>query len=49
MLERLKQEILKANLDLVKRNLVILTWGNVFAIDRETGLVVELQTNHNSL
>ncbi len=40
MLEQLKQEVLKANLDLVKRNLVILTWGNVSAIDRETGLVV---------
>lgn len=40
MLEKLKQEVLEANLDLVKRNLVILTWGNVSAIDRETGLVV---------
>ncbi len=40
MLERLKQEVLEANLDLVRRNLVILTWGNVSAIDRETGLVV---------
>ncbi len=40
MLEQVKQEVLKANLDLVKRNLVILTWGNVSAIDRQTGLVV---------
>ena len=40
MLESLKQEVLEANLDLVKRNLVILTWGNVSAIDRNTGLVV---------
>lgn len=40
MLEKLKQEVLEANLDLVKKNLVILTWGNVSAIDRETGLVV---------
>ena len=40
MLESLKQEVLEANLDLVKRNLVILTWGNVSALDRETGLVV---------
>lgn len=40
MLESLKQEVLEANLDLVKRNLVILTWGNVSAIDRATGLVV---------
>lgn len=40
MLEKLKEEVLKANLDLVKNNLVILTWGNVSAIDRESGLVV---------
>lgn len=40
MLENLKQEVLKANLDLVKHNLVILTWGNASAIDRESGLVV---------
>ncbi len=40
MLEKLKQEVLEANLDLVKNGLVILTWGNVSAIDRETGLVV---------
>ena len=29
-----------ANLDLVKHGLVIFTWGNVSAIDRESGLVV---------
>ena len=40
MLEALKQQVLKANLDLVKHNLVILTWGNVSAIDHESGLVV---------
>lgn len=40
MLEKLKQEVLEANLDLVRNNLVILTWGNVSALDRETGLVV---------
>ena len=40
MLEKLKQEVLEANLDLVKTNLVILTWGNVSALDRESGLVV---------
>ncbi len=40
MLEELKEKVLKANLDLVKHNLVILTWGNVSAIDRESGLVV---------
>ena len=40
MLEKLKQQVLRANLDLVRYNLVIFTWGNVSAIDRETGLVV---------
>lgn len=40
MLEKLKQEVLEANLDLVRNGLVILTWGNVSAIDRESGLVV---------
>ena len=39
MLEELKEQVLKANLDLVKHGLVILTWGNVSAIDREKGLV----------
>ena len=40
MLENLKQQVLKANLDLVKNGLVIYTWGNVSAIDPETRLVV---------
>lgn len=40
MLEALKQQVLKANLDLVKHGLVLLTWGNVSAYDEETGLVV---------
>jgi L-ribulose-5-phosphate 4-epimerase len=40
MLEELKQEVYRANLDLVKHGLVIFTWGNVSAIDRATGLVV---------
>lgn len=40
MLEDLKQQVLKANLDLVKYNLVVLTWGNVSGIDRESGLFV---------
>lgn len=40
MLEDLKLKVLKANLDLVKYDLVIFTWGNVSAIDREKGLVV---------
>jgi L-ribulose-5-phosphate 4-epimerase len=40
MLEELKEQVLHANLDLVKHGLVIFTWGNVSAIDRGTGLVV---------
>lgn len=40
MLEQLKQEVFRANLDLVKHGLVIFTWGNVSAIDRKSGLVV---------
>ena len=40
MLEKLKEEVLQANLDLVRQGLVIYTWGNVSGIDRERGLVV---------
>lgn len=40
MLEELKQKVLQANLDLVKYNLVTLTWGNVSGIDRKKNLVV---------
>jgi len=40
MLERLKKEVLKANLDLVKLGLVTLTWGNVSGIDRSKGWIV---------
>ncbi len=40
MLEKLKAQVCQANLDLVARGLVIETWGNASAIDRERGLVV---------
>lgn len=40
MLEKLKEEVFKANLELPKRGLVLFTWGNVSAIDREQGLIV---------
>lgn len=40
MLEKLKEKVFKANLDLVKNGLVLYTWGNVSEIDRETNLVV---------
>ena len=40
MLEKLKQEVLEANLLLPKYNLVTFTWGNVSAIDRESEMIV---------
>ena len=40
MLEELKAKVCQANLDLVRHGLVIFTWGNVSAVDRESGLVV---------
>ncbi|NLV50432.1 MAG: L-ribulose-5-phosphate 4-epimerase [Clostridiales bacterium] len=40
MLEELKERVYKANLGLVELGLVIFTWGNVSAVDRNTGLIV---------
>ena len=40
MLERLKSEVCRANLDLVRAGLVVETWGNASGIDRQRGLVV---------
>ena len=40
MLEELKERVCAANLSLVRHGLVVLTWGNASAIDRERGLVV---------
>lgn len=40
MLEQLKKTVCDANLLLPKYGLITFTWGNVSAIDRETGLVV---------
>ncbi|HNR27666.1 MAG TPA: L-ribulose-5-phosphate 4-epimerase [Bacteroidales bacterium] len=40
MLTFLKEKVFQANLMLVEHGLVIFTWGNVSAIDHETGLVV---------
>ena len=40
MLEDLKRQVCKANLDLVREGLVLQTWGNASAVDRERGLVV---------
>ena len=40
LLEKLREEVLAANLALPKHGLVTFTWGNVSGIDREQGLVV---------
>ena len=40
MLEKLKAEVCRANLDLVAEGLVIQTWGNVSGIDRASGVMV---------
>ncbi|WP_067624700.1 L-ribulose-5-phosphate 4-epimerase [Alicyclobacillus acidiphilus] len=40
MLESLKQDVLEANLELPRHQLVKFTWGNVSGIDRASGLFV---------
>ena len=40
LLERLREEVLASNLELVKRGLVLYTFGNASGVDREQGLVV---------
>jgi L-ribulose-5-phosphate 4-epimerase len=40
MLDKLKQEVLDANLRLVEEGLVVMTWGNASAVERESGNVV---------
>ena len=40
MLEKLKQQVYDANMELPKRGLITYTWGNVSGIDREAGLFV---------
>lgn len=40
MLEALKEQVLKANLQLVEHRLVTFTWGNVSGIDRDKNLIV---------
>ena len=39
-LEQLRQEVLEANLELIRRGLVIYTFGNASGCSREHGLVV---------
>lgn len=40
LLNQLRREVFEANIFLKKSGLVVLTWGNVSAIDRASGLVV---------
>lgn len=40
MLEKIKERVLRANLELKRNGLITLTWGNVSERDAETGLVV---------
>lgn len=40
MLEQLKEQVYRANMELPKRGLITYTWGNVSGIDRETGYFV---------
>jgi len=40
MLQRLREQVLEANLELVRRGLVLYTFGNASGISREDGLVV---------
>lgn len=40
LLEQLRKEVLEANLEIVRRGLVIYTWGNASGFDAERGLMV---------
>jgi L-ribulose-5-phosphate 4-epimerase len=40
MLEKLKNTVFRANIELVEKGLVIHTWGNVSGRDKESGLIV---------
>jgi L-ribulose-5-phosphate 4-epimerase len=39
MYEELRQRVFETNLDLQKQGLIVLTWGNVSAIDRSAGII----------
>jgi L-ribulose-5-phosphate 4-epimerase len=51
MLEKLKNVVFRANLDLVEYGLVIHTWGNVSGRDKKSGLIVIKPSgvNYNSM
>jgi len=39
-LKELREKVCEANLELVRKGLVLLTWGNVSGIDREKGILI---------
>jgi L-ribulose-5-phosphate 4-epimerase len=39
-LQSLREQVLEANLEVVRRGLVLYTWGNASGIDRDQGLIV---------
>ncbi len=39
-IEALREQVLEANLEVVRRGLVLYTWGNASGIDRERGVIV---------
>ena len=40
LLEKLREDVLEANLELLRHGLVLYTFGNASGIDREQGLIV---------
>ena len=40
VLRRLREQVLEANLELVRRGLVLFTFGNASGVSRDEGLVV---------
>ncbi len=40
MIDHLKEDVCKANLELVSKGLVKLTWGNASAVDRQAGVMI---------
>ena len=47
MLEELMKQVWEANLELMRRGVVIYTWGNVSGVDRESGLMVIKPSGEN--
>ena len=39
-MQKLKQQVFEANMDLPRYGLVTFTWGNVSAVDRESGMMI---------